>query len=142
MSCVGIRFLSCLHYKEDGFSSMLMFLPCIFFILGVKHKSPMTVEDCYELAKIAYSDADYYHTELWMAQALKQLDEGEVSTLDKVTVLDYLSYAIYQQGEIERALDYTKMLLELGESLHNEKNILGDIMCSVTWTKTNSKLLV
>lgn len=121
---------------------MLMFLPCIFFILGVKHKSPMTVEDCYELAKIAYSDADYYHTELWMAQALKQLDEGEVSTLDKVTVLDYLSYAIYQQGEIERALDYTKMLLELGESLHNEKNILGDIMCSVTQTKTNSKLLV
>lgn len=92
-----------------------MFLLCIFSILGVKHKSPMTVEDCYELAKIAYSDADYYHTELWMAQALKQLDGGEVSTLDKVTVLDYLSYAIYQQGEIERALEYTKMLLELGE---------------------------
>lgn len=95
----------------------------------------MTVEDCYELAKIAYSDADYYHTELWMAQALKQLDGGEVSTLDKVTVLDYLSYAIYQQGEIERALEYTKMLLELGEW---EKNTLGE--CSVT--QTNSKLLL
>uniref|UniRef100_A0A3B5AQM9 Prolyl 4-hydroxylase subunit alpha-1 n=1 Tax=Stegastes partitus TaxID=144197 RepID=A0A3B5AQM9_9TELE len=80
---------------------------------GVKHKSHMTVEDCYELGKIAYSDVDYYHTELWMAQALKQLDEGEESTLDKATVLDYLSYAIYQQGEIERALEYTKRLLEL-----------------------------
>ncbi|XP_017287622.1 prolyl 4-hydroxylase subunit alpha-1b isoform X2 [Kryptolebias marmoratus] len=80
---------------------------------GVKHKSLMTVEDCYELGKIAYSDVDYYHTELWMAQALKQLDEGEESTIDKVTVLDYLSYAIYQQGEIERALEYTKRLLEL-----------------------------
>ncbi|KAM6916330.1 prolyl 4-hydroxylase subunit alpha-1b isoform 2-T2 [Xenentodon cancila] len=80
---------------------------------GVKHKSRMTVEDCYELGKIAYSDVDYYHTELWMAQALRQLDEGEESTLDKVTVLDYLSYAIYQQGEIERALEYTKRLLEL-----------------------------
>ncbi|KAG7520030.1 prolyl 4-hydroxylase subunit alpha-1 isoform X1 [Solea senegalensis] len=80
---------------------------------GVTHKSQMTVEDCYELGKIAYSEADYYHTELWMAQALKQLDQGEESTLDKVTVLDYLSYAIYQQGEIERALDYTKRLLEL-----------------------------
>lgn len=77
----------------------------------------MTVEDCFELGKIAYSDVDYYHTELWMAQALKQLDEGEESTLDKVTVLDYLSYSIYQQGEIERALDYTKRLLELGEYL-------------------------
>lgn len=91
----------------------------------------MTVEDCYELAKIAYSEADYYHTELWMAQALKQLDEGEVSTLDKVTVLDYLSYSIYQQGEMERALEFTKMLLELGEPLHNMKSILGDIFCNV-----------
>ncbi|XP_028279664.1 prolyl 4-hydroxylase subunit alpha-1b isoform X4 [Parambassis ranga] len=80
---------------------------------GVTHKSHMTVEDCFELGKIAYSDVDYYHTELWMAQALKQLDEGEESTLDKVTVLDYLSYSIYQQGEIERALEYTKRLLEL-----------------------------
>lgn len=75
----------------------------------------MTVEDCYELAKIAYSEADYYHTELWMAQALKQLDQGEVSTLDKVTILDYLSYAIYQQGELLRALELTKRLLELGK---------------------------
>lgn len=83
----------------------------------MKHKSKMTVEDCYELGKIAYSEVDYYHTELWMAQALKQLDEGEESTIDKVTVLDYLSYSIYQQGEIERALVYTKKLLELGEFL-------------------------
>uniref|UniRef100_A0A8C9XEP0 Prolyl 4-hydroxylase subunit alpha-1 n=1 Tax=Sander lucioperca TaxID=283035 RepID=A0A8C9XEP0_SANLU len=75
--------------------------------------SLMTVEDCYELGKIAYSDVDYYHTELWMAQALKQLEQGEESTLDKVTVLDYLSYSIYQQGEIHRALEYTKKLLEL-----------------------------
>lgn len=78
----------------------------------------MTVEDCYELGKIAYSDVDYYHTELWMIQALKQLDQGEESTLDSVTLLDYLSYSIYQQGELERALDYTKKLLALGESLH------------------------
>uniref|UniRef100_A0A8D3DXF4 Prolyl 4-hydroxylase subunit alpha-1 n=1 Tax=Scophthalmus maximus TaxID=52904 RepID=A0A8D3DXF4_SCOMX len=76
-------------------------------------KSQMTVEDCYELGKIAYSDVDYYHTELWMAQALRQLDQGEESTLDKVTVLDYLSYSIYQQGEIERALELTMRLLEL-----------------------------
>uniref|UniRef100_A0A673CRR1 procollagen-proline 4-dioxygenase n=1 Tax=Sphaeramia orbicularis TaxID=375764 RepID=A0A673CRR1_9TELE len=76
-------------------------------------KYHMTVEDCFELGKIAYSDVDYYHTELWMAQALKQLDEGEESPLDKVLVLDYLSYAIYQQGEIERALEYTRKLLSL-----------------------------
>ncbi|XP_071376512.1 prolyl 4-hydroxylase subunit alpha-1b isoform X2 [Centroberyx affinis] len=80
---------------------------------GVTFKSPMTVEDCYELGKIAYSEVDYYHTELWMAQALRQLDQGEESSIDKVTVLDYLSYAIYQQGELDRALEFTKKLLAL-----------------------------
>lgn len=82
---------------------------------GVVHKSRMTVADCYELGKIAYSEADYYHTELWMAQALTQLDEGEESTIDKITVLDYLSYAIYKQGELERALELTKRMLKLGK---------------------------
>ncbi|NP_999856.1 prolyl 4-hydroxylase subunit alpha-1b precursor [Danio rerio] len=85
---------------------------------GVVHKSRMTVEDCYELGKIAYSDADYYHTELWMAQALSQLDEGEESPIDKVTVMDYLSYAIYQQGELDRALELTKRMLKLDPNHH------------------------
>lgn len=80
---------------------------------GMMYKSSLTAEDCFELGKIAYSEADYYHTELWMAQALKQVDKGEESTLDKVTVLDYLSYSIYQQGELERALELTKKLLKL-----------------------------
>uniref|UniRef100_A0A665VYN0 procollagen-proline 4-dioxygenase n=1 Tax=Echeneis naucrates TaxID=173247 RepID=A0A665VYN0_ECHNA len=74
----------------------------------------MTVDDCFDLGKVAYSEADYYHTELWMVQALKQLDQGETSnTVDAVTILDYLSYSVYQQGELERALDFTRRLLEL-----------------------------
>lgn len=63
---------------------------------------------------MAYTEADYYHTELWMEQALRQLDEGEVSAIDKVSVLDYLSYAVYQQGDLDKALLLTKKLLELG----------------------------
>lgn len=82
--------------------------------MGLPFKNTLTVEDCFELGKIAYSDADYYHTELWMVQALKQLDEGEESSVDIVTVLDYLSYSVYQQGELERALEYTKRLLTVG----------------------------
>ncbi|XP_038591867.1 prolyl 4-hydroxylase subunit alpha-1-like isoform X2 [Micropterus salmoides] len=78
------------------------------------HRSVLTVDDCYDLGKVAYSDADYYHTELWMVQALKQLDQGETSsTTDAVSILDYLSYSVYQQGDLERALDFTKRLLEL-----------------------------
>ncbi|XP_046712343.1 prolyl 4-hydroxylase subunit alpha-1b isoform X3 [Silurus meridionalis] len=88
---------------------------------GVVHKSRMTVEDCFELGKVAYSEADYYHTELWMTQALKQLDEGEDSPVDKVTVMDYLSYAIYQQGELDRALELTKRMLKL-DPTHQRAN--------------------
>ncbi|XP_018083047.1 prolyl 4-hydroxylase subunit alpha-1 isoform X2 [Xenopus laevis] len=80
---------------------------------GVKHKSSLTAEDCFDLGKTAYTDADYYHTEPWMEQALRQLDEGEESSVDKVTVLDYLSYAVYQQGDLDKALMLTNRLLEL-----------------------------
>ncbi|KAF7203652.1 prolyl 4-hydroxylase subunit alpha-1 isoform X3 [Nothobranchius furzeri] len=82
----------------------------------------LTVDDCYDLGKVAYSEADYYHTELWMAQALKQLDQGETSsTVDAVAILDYLSYSVYQQGGLRRALDFTKQLLEL-DPTHQRAN--------------------
>ncbi|KAM7370319.1 hypothetical protein PAMP_009879 [Pampus punctatissimus] len=84
--------------------------------------SSLMVSDCYDLGKVAYSEADYYHTELWMAQALRQLDQGETSgTVDAVTVLDYLSYSVYQQGELERALEFTRRLLEL-DPAHQRAN--------------------
>ncbi|XP_036937299.1 prolyl 4-hydroxylase subunit alpha-1a isoform X1 [Acanthopagrus latus] len=86
------------------------------------HQNVLTVEDCYDLGKVAYSEADYYHTELWMVQALKQLDEGEMSSsVDAVTILDYLSYSVYQQGDLERSLDFTKRLLEL-DPTHQRAN--------------------
>lgn len=78
--------------------------------------SVLTVDDCFELGRVAYSEADYYHTELWMLQALRQLEQGEPpGVVDAVTILDHLSYSVYQQGELERALDFTKKLLELGQ---------------------------
>ncbi|XP_032431235.1 prolyl 4-hydroxylase subunit alpha-1-like isoform X1 [Xiphophorus hellerii] len=84
--------------------------------------SVLTMEDCYDLGKVAYSDVDYYHTELWMAQALKQLEQGEESSVvDAIAILDYLSYSVYQQGELERALAFTKKLLELDPS-HQRAN--------------------
>ncbi|XP_039991485.1 prolyl 4-hydroxylase subunit alpha-1a [Xiphias gladius] len=85
-------------------------------------RSALTVDDCYDLGKVAYLEADYYHTELWMAQALKQLEQEETAgTVDAVTILDYLSYSVYQQGELERALEFTKRLLEL-DATHQRAN--------------------
>lgn len=85
------------------------------------HQGTLTVDDCVDLGKVAYLEADYYHTELWMVQALNQLDQGETSsTVDAVTILDYLSYSVYQQGKLEWALRFTKRLLELGKR-HREQ---------------------
>ncbi|XP_056222910.1 prolyl 4-hydroxylase subunit alpha-1-like isoform X1 [Seriola aureovittata] len=89
---------------------------------ATSHQTALTVDDCYDLGKVAYSEADYYHTELWMVQALRQLDQGETSsTVDAVTILDYLSYSVYQQGALERALEFTKRLLEL-DATHQRAN--------------------
>lgn len=80
------------------------------------HWTVLTVDDCFDLGKVAYAEADYYHTELWMVQALRQLDEGETTAeVDRVNILDYLSFSVYQQGALNRALDYTKRLLQLGQ---------------------------
>lgn len=94
------------------------------------------MDDCFDLGKVAYLEADYYHTELWMAQALSQLEQGEASTaVDTVTVLDYLSYSVYQQGELDRALQFTKRLLELGQSAKRSPSTslapLSDLTVSV-----------
>lgn len=94
--------------------SLFIFL-ILWLFIGVKCKATLTVEDCFELGKVAYTESDYYHTELWMEQALHQLDAGELSSVEKVVVLDYLSYAVYQQGDLNKALKLTKRLLELGK---------------------------
>ncbi|XP_008313203.1 prolyl 4-hydroxylase subunit alpha-1-like [Cynoglossus semilaevis] len=85
------------------------------------HRSSLNVDDCFDIGRTAYSEADYYHTSLWMMQALQQLDAGESSTVDALTVLDYLSFSVYQQGELERALEFTKRLLQLDPS-HQRAN--------------------
>uniref|UniRef100_A0A8C5Q1V1 procollagen-proline 4-dioxygenase n=1 Tax=Leptobrachium leishanense TaxID=445787 RepID=A0A8C5Q1V1_9ANUR len=84
---------------------------------GSKYISSLSADDCFGMGKIAYGDADYYHTVLWMQEALKLLDEGEEATVDKVEVLDYLSYTVFQLGDLHRAVELTRRLLAL-DSTH------------------------
>ncbi|XP_043925129.1 prolyl 4-hydroxylase subunit alpha-2 isoform X2 [Protopterus annectens] len=80
---------------------------------GVKHSAFLTAEDCFDMGKIAYNDGDYYHTVLWMQQALKQIDEGEDTDISKSEVLDYLSYSVFQLGDLFRAIELTRRLIAL-----------------------------
>ncbi|XP_072446517.1 prolyl 4-hydroxylase subunit alpha-2-like isoform X1 [Chiloscyllium punctatum] len=114
-------------YKLDSESISKGKLP------GAQHIVSLTVEDCFELGKIAYNDADYYHTVLWMQQALKQLEEGEPSVITQAEALDYLSYSVYQIGDIRRAIDLTNRLIAVDpthlraqSNLHYFKNILHE----------------
>ncbi|XP_073426029.1 prolyl 4-hydroxylase subunit alpha-2 isoform X2 [Dendrobates tinctorius] len=83
---------------------------------GSKYVSSLSVDDCFGMGKIAYNDGDYYHTVLWMQEALKLLDEGEESSTPKVEVLDYLSYTVFQLGDLHRAVELTRRLLALDSS--------------------------
>ncbi|KAF3821523.1 hypothetical protein GH733_009565 [Mirounga leonina] len=81
---------------------------------GTKYQAMLSVDDCFGMGRSAYNEGDYYHTVLWMEQVLKQLDAGEEATIAKAEVLDYLSYAVFQLGDLHRALELTRRLLSLG----------------------------
>ncbi|KAG7218539.1 hypothetical protein INR49_020207 [Caranx melampygus] len=60
---------------------------------GPAHQTALTVDDCFDLGKL----------------------------VDAITILDYLSYSVYQQGALQRALHYTKRLLQL-DATHQRAN--------------------
>ncbi|XP_056140486.1 prolyl 4-hydroxylase subunit alpha-2-like isoform X2 [Lampris incognitus] len=80
---------------------------------GVHSNALLTVDDCYDMGKTAYVEADYYHAVLWMQQALRQLDAGEEAVVSKADVLDYLSYSVYQMGDLPRAIELTRRLVAI-----------------------------
>uniref|UniRef100_G3VJB9 procollagen-proline 4-dioxygenase n=1 Tax=Sarcophilus harrisii TaxID=9305 RepID=G3VJB9_SARHA len=83
---------------------------------GTKYRSTLSADDSFGMGKTAYNDGDYYHTVLWMQQALKQHDDGEDAVTSKVEILDYLSYAVFQLGDIHRAVELTRRLISLDSS--------------------------
>nr|KAF6448239.1 prolyl 4-hydroxylase subunit alpha 2 [Rousettus aegyptiacus] len=69
-----------------------------------------------------------------MEQVLKQLDAGEEAITTKAQVLDYLSYAVFQLGDLHRALELTRRLLSLdpsheraGGNLRYFERVVGDL---------------
>ena len=44
---------------------------------------------------MAYFNQDYYHTVMWISEALKIWQTEQEKTIDKATLLDYLSYSLY-----------------------------------------------
>ncbi|XP_030649302.1 prolyl 4-hydroxylase subunit alpha-2 [Chanos chanos] len=94
-------------YKLDSESFSKGKLP------GVRYNALLTVDDCYDMGKTAYGENDYYHAVLWMQQALRQMDAGEEAKTPKADILDYLSYSVYQMGDLPRAIELTRRLVAI-----------------------------
>ncbi|XP_067670893.1 prolyl 4-hydroxylase subunit alpha-1-like isoform X2 [Haliotis asinina] len=81
--------------------------------LGGVQSTQLTAAECFELGRFAYIAEDFYHTALWMWQAL-QLESDEVNkTMERTEILDYLGYALAMKGNIKTALVFTEELLTL-----------------------------
>lgn len=83
--------------------------------LSTKYKSrKLNALECYDLGRVAYSNGDFYHTLLWMQEALDHLNaEPNTTYPSKLDVLDHLAYATSQQGNIEHALAITEEILTI-----------------------------
>ncbi|XP_058613834.1 prolyl 4-hydroxylase subunit alpha-2 isoform X5 [Onychostoma macrolepis] len=97
-------------YKLDSESFSKGKLP------GVRYNAELTVDDCFDMGKLAYNENDYYHSVLWMQQALRQMDSGEDAKTAKADILDYLSYSVYQMGDLPRAIELTQRLVAIDPS--------------------------
>ncbi|XP_055035713.1 prolyl 4-hydroxylase subunit alpha-2 isoform X5 [Misgurnus anguillicaudatus] len=97
-------------YKLDSESFSKGKLP------GVRYSALLTADDCFDMGKLAYNENDYYHSVLWMQQALKQMDAGEDAKTLKADVLDYLSYSVYQMNDLPRAIELTRRLVAIDPS--------------------------
>ena len=89
------------------------------------------------MGRSAYSEGDYYHTVLWMGQGLKQLDAGEEATTSEAQLLDYLSYAVFQWGDLRRAVELTRRLLSLTRAMNELEEICTTL--KGCWKKKEKK---
>lgn len=92
-------------------------------VTGFSKSSRLTVEDCKLLGITSYTRGDYYHSILWLNEAIRLLDEEMEVSLggirSRLDVLDYLAYSYFQQGNVRRALNLTIDYLKLDS--HNSR---------------------
>ncbi|KAL3113622.1 hypothetical protein niasHT_010651 [Heterodera trifolii] len=79
------------------------------FVDGESVAKELNANDCFEIGRAAYNQKDYYYTLEWMQEALRR----DPSAALEADILEFLAYALYQQGNQKRALTMTKWLVRL-----------------------------
>lgn len=62
----------------------------------------MSSDDCFELGRQSYVNRDYYHTVLWMNEAMARMLEephNQTQSFTRADVLEYLAFCTYKQGK-------------------------------------------
>ena len=80
---------------------------------GHNYGPTLSAHDCFELGRQSYNNGDYFHTNIWMDQAMKLYHEEEEKTISRSDILEYLAFSAYMSGNIRRALKLTNEMLEM-----------------------------
>jgi len=80
---------------------------------GQNYGPTLSAHDCFELGRQAYNNGDYFHTNIWMEQAMKLFHEEEEKTISQSDILEYLAFSSYMSGNIRRALKLTNQMLHM-----------------------------
>lgn len=78
---------------------------------GKQYSTEMSAEDCFEIGRQTYLNSDFYHTLLWMTEAMKRHNND--SQISRSDIIEYLAFSTFKQGNIKSALTMTDELLEL-----------------------------
>lgn len=100
-------------------------------INGVQYRIEMSSEDCFEIGRQTYMNADFRHTIQWMNEAMNRLNNH--SQLTRADLLEYLAFSTFKEGNVKSALEMTNELLELvpdhqrarGNKNYYEKQLLN-----------------
>lgn len=86
--------------QRSEFSSVNLF-QCILEDVNLTYEAlfDFAASDCFELGRQSYHNRDYYHTVLWMQEAMDRLQEEQnATTTSKPDILEYLAFSTYMQG--------------------------------------------
>jgi prolyl 4-hydroxylase len=83
------------------------------YVQKIKISKPLSAHDCFEIGRMAYNVEDYYHTLLWMGEALERIKSEDPPTAAESDILEYYAFALYKQDNVKRALLATDRLYEI-----------------------------
>lgn len=93
--------------------------------------SRLTADDCFELGKQSYEIEDYYQAVKWMTAANTIYAKEIYKTVSKPKILEYLSYSLYMENDLTKALQFTNELLDIEpnhEAAQKNKTVLEEAL--------------